>query len=109
MQIALLLEEGSTASSVATTLDMFRLAQRYQPEAGWQPHLFSTRGGLVHLTDAVAVETRRLPADLGDYAAIILPGFFAESLDHIVDRLHTPWRTVIDRLQHLPTTTLVAA
>lgn len=34
MKIALLLEEGSTSSSVATTLDMFRLAQRFQPEAG---------------------------------------------------------------------------
>jgi transcriptional regulator GlxA family with amidase domain len=109
MKIAMLLEEGATASSVTTTLDMFSLAQRYQPEAGWQPQLFSTNGGLVQLTDTVAVETRRLPADLGDYAAVILPGFFAESLDHIVSRLHTTWRTVIDRLQHLPETTLVAA
>jgi transcriptional regulator GlxA family with amidase domain len=109
MKIAMLLEEGATASSVTTTLDMLRLAQRYQPEAGWQPHLYSTRGGLVRLTDAVAVETRRLPADLGDFDAIILPGFFAESLEHIVTRLHDTWRTVIDRLQRLPETTLVAA
>ncbi len=109
MKIAMLLEEGATASSVATTLDMLNLAQRHQPGAGWQPHLYSTRGGLVRLTDAVAVETRRLPADLGDHDAILLPGFFAESLEHLVTRLHTTWQTVIDRLQRLPETTLLAA
>jgi len=109
MKIAMLLEEGATASSVTATLDMLSLARRYQPDAGWQPHLYSTRGGLVRLTDAVAVETQRLPADLGGYDAIILPGFFAESLEHIVTRLHTTWHTVIDRLRHLPETTLVAA
>ena len=109
MKIAMLLEEGATASSVTATLDMLSLARRYQPDAGWQPHLYSTRGGLVRLTDAVAVETQRLPSDLGGYNAIILPGFFAESLEHIVTRLHTSWRTVIDRLRHLPETTLVAA
>jgi transcriptional regulator GlxA family with amidase domain len=109
MKIAMLLEQGATASSVTTTLDMFRLAQRYQPEAGFQPFLFSTEGGLVRLTDAVAVDTQPLPASLGDFDAIILAGFFAESLDHIVSRLQTTWRTVIARLQHLPDTTLVAA
>ena len=109
MKIAMLLEEGATASSVTATLDMLSLARRYQPDAGWQPHLYSTRGGLVRLTDAVAVETQRLPSDLGGYNAIILPGFFAESLEHIVTRLHTTWHTVIDRLRHLPETTLVAA
>lgn len=109
MKIALLLEEGSTASSVATTLDMFRLAQRYQPEAGWQPHLFSTRGGLVRLTDAMVVETQCLPANLGDYDAIILPGFFAESVEHIAASMQTTWHSVIARLQKLPDTTLVAA
>ncbi len=109
MKIALLLEEGSTASSVATTLDMFRLAQRYQPEAGWQPHLFSTHGGPVRLTDAMLVETQRLPADLGSYGAIILPGFFAESVERIAERLQTTWYSVIARLQKLPDSTLVAA
>lgn len=109
MKIAMLLEEGATASSVTTTLDMLRIAQRYQPGSGWQPQLYSTRGGLVRLTDAIAVETQRLPAELGGYDAIILPGFFAESLDHIVTRLHTTWHSVIGRLQRLPETTLVAA
>ena len=109
MKTAILLEKGATASSVTTTLDMFRLAQRYQPEAGYQPHLFSTHGGLIQLTDAVTVDTRRLPADLGDYDAIILPGFFAESAEHIATQLQTTWRTVIARLQLLPESTLVAA
>lgn len=109
MKIALLLEEGSTASSVATTLDMFRLAQRYQPEAGWQPSLFSTHGGPVRLTDAMLVETQRLPADLASYDAIILPGFFAESVERIAEHLHTTWHSVIARLQKLPDATLVAA
>ncbi len=109
MKIALLLEEGSTASSVATTLDMFRLAQRFQPEGGWKPQLFSTHGGLVRLTDAMGVETHRLPADLGGYDAIILPGFFAESVERIAERLQTTWRGVIARLQKLPDTMLVTA
>ena len=109
MKIALLLEEGSTASSVATTLDMFRLAQRYQPEVGWQPHLFSTHGGLVHLADMLVIKTQQLPVDLSGYDAIILPGFFAESVERIAERLQTTWRSVIARLQKLPDTTLVAA
>lgn len=109
MKIALLLEEGSTASSVATTLDMFRLAQRYRPEANWQPQLFSAHGGLVRLSEAIALETRRLPANLGGYDAIILPGFFAESVERIAERLHTTWRGVISRLEKLPDNTLVAA
>ena len=109
MKIAMLLGEGATASSVTTTLDMFRLAQRYQPEAGWKPHLYSTQGGLMRLNDAVAVETLQLPASLGDHDAIILPGFFAESLDHLVSQLQTTWHPVITRLQRLPETTLVAA
>jgi transcriptional regulator GlxA family with amidase domain len=105
----MLLGEGATASSVTTTLDMFRLAQRYQPEAGWNPHLYSTSGGLMRLNGAVAVETLPLPADLDDYDAIILPGFFAESLEHLVSQLHTTWQTVIARLRRLPESTLVAA
>lgn len=109
MKIAMLLGEGATASSVTTTLDMFRLAQRYQPEAGWKPHLYSTQGGLMRLNDAVAVDTLQLPASLGDYDAIFLPGFFAESLDHLVSQLQTTWHPVITRLQRLPETTLVAA
>ena len=109
MKIAMLLGEGATASSVTMTLDMFCLAQHYQPEISWRPHLFSTHGGIIRLTDAVAVETQKLVANLGDYDAIILPGFFAKSLDHIATQLQTTLRAVIDKLQNLPETTLVAA
>lgn len=109
MKIALLVTEGSASSSVAITLDMFRLAQRFQPEAGWQPHLFSTHGGLVRLAEAMVVETHRLPVDLGDYDAVILTGFSAESLERIDERLRTTWRSIIARLRKLPESSLVAA
>ncbi len=109
MKIALLVEEGSASSSVAITLDMFRLAQRFQPEAGWALQLFSTRGGLVRLADAMALETQRLPSSLGGYDAILLPGFSAESVEHIDERLQTVWHGVIARLRQLPKETLVAA
>jgi len=109
MKIAMLLEAGATASSVAATLDMFRIAQRYQPEICYHPHLLSTRGGRVRLGDAVTVETRCLPPDLSDYDAIILPGFFAESAEHIAAQLQTTWRTVIASLKCLPESTLLAA
>lgn len=108
-KIALLLEEGSTASSVATTLDMLQLAARFQPAAGWRPRLFSTRGGKVALSDTLALETERLPARLDGFDAVILPGFFAESMPHIVARLQSSWHTVIERLRTLPESTLVAA
>ncbi len=109
VNIALLLEENSTASSVATTLDMFRLAQRFQPDAGWQPHLFSTHGGLVPLSETLAVQTQRLPYDMSGYDAVILPGFFADSMEHIAERLCSSWNSVIARLRKLPDATLVAA
>lgn len=83
MKIAMLLEATSTASSVAATLDMFSLAQRYQPGVGYLPQLLSTAGGLIRLGDAMTVETQRLPTDLGMYDALILPGFFAESVEHV--------------------------
>lgn len=109
MKIALLAEEGATASSIAATLDMFRLARRYQPGTDWQPRLYSTRGGPVRLSGAVTVGTHRLPAALGDCDAVILPGFFAESPEHLAAQLQTAWRTVVARLRRLPATTLVAA
>ena len=109
MKIALLLCEGATASSVTITLDMFRLAQRYQPEIDWKPNLFSACGGIIQLTDTVAIETQALPANLGDYNVLILPGFFAESITHIDTQLQTTWQAVIDKLRQLPETTLIAA
>lgn len=109
MNIALAVEPGATASSVMTTLDMFRIAARFKPDDGYRLHLFSTAGGPVRLTDVVTVDTLPLPASLGGYDALILPGFFAESVDHIAAQIQTTWAAVIDRLGKLDSETLVAA
>lgn len=107
--LAILIEPSSSASSIMTTLDMFQLAARLQPEAGHQLDLFSTVGGTVHLSAAVAVETQPMPASLAAYAAVILPGFFASSVEHIVEQLETTWQTVLARLRKLDGKPLVAA
>lgn len=109
MDIALIVEPGATASSVMTTLDMFRIAARFQPDDAFRLHLFSTAGGPVQLTEVVTVETRPLPTDLGEYRALILPGFFAESVEHIADRLRTTWTPLLSRLRTLGDNTLAAA
>jgi transcriptional regulator GlxA family with amidase domain len=88
---------------------MLRIAQRFQPETGWLPDLFSAQGGPKCLTEAIVVETERLPANLGGYDAVILPGFFAESMNEITARLQSTWREGISRVQRLPEATLVAA
>lgn len=108
MKIALLIEEGATASSIATTTDMFRLAQRFEPREDVTLHLLSTRGGLVRLTGTLAVETDTLPSSLDDYNAVILPGFAAESVKHVEVMLGTVWKQVIMRLRAIPEPTLVA-
>lgn len=109
MDIALAVESGATASSVMTTLDMFRIASRFAPHGGFRVHLFSTSGVPVRLTDVVTVETRPLPASFDTYQALILPGFFAESVEHIAAQLQTTWAPVIDRLRELGSGTLAAA
>lgn len=109
MKIALLVEEGSTLSSVAVTLDMVRLAQRFGPKGGLQVRLFSTTGGPVRLCGDVMVETRRLPTRLSNYDAVVLPGFFAQSTVHLEASLHSTWLPVIARLRKLPQRCLIAA
>lgn len=108
MKIALLLEEGATASSVATTSDMFRLARRFDPHKDFALRLLSTHGGPVRLTGALTVETDILPPSLGEYNAVILSGFAAESADHLDALLGTAWSQVIARLRTVPPSTLVA-
>ncbi len=108
MKTALLLEEGATASSVATTLDMFRLAQRFDPRDGFELRLLSTCGGPVRLTGSVTIETECLPPSLREYGAVILAGFAAESVERIVEGLHTTWQAPIERLRNLSDSTLVA-
>ncbi len=109
MDIALIAESGATASSVMTTLDMFRIASRFAPHEDFRVQLLSAAGGPVRLTEVVTVETRPLPADFNAYQAVILPGFFAESVDHIAAQLQTAWAPLIDRLGRLDSGTLAAA
>lgn len=109
MHIAILIEPGAMASSVMTTLDMFRIASRFAPQHDVRLDLLSTAGGPVRLTDAVMVDTAPLPEDLNGYDAVILPGFFAESVEHIAAQLQTTWSPLIARLRKLDGRTLVAA
>ena len=51
MGIRLWIEKGATASSVAVTLDMLRLAQRCQPERDWRLEIQSSKGGPVQLAE----------------------------------------------------------
>lgn len=109
MRVAIVLEPGSTASSVMTTLDMFRIASRFPAGKGSQVRLFSSSGGPIPLAGAVTVQTQGLPKSLDGHDAIIVPGFFGESLEHIVAQLQSVWAGVIARLGALEGDTLVAA
>jgi len=71
--------------------------------------LLSDGGGTVRLSEAVAVDTRPLAATLEDYAAVILPGFFAEDMAELTGRLRQEWQPVIARLRALSDATLTAA
>lgn len=108
-KIAILAEPGATASSIVTTLDMFRVAARLEPQVGHRLDLYSTRGGSVALGEALALETLPLPESLADYDAVILPGFFANSAEHIAAQLETTWQAPIARLRELRGGPLVAA
>lgn len=109
MKIALLLEDGATASSVTTTLDMFRLAQRFERRDDFELQLLSSLGGPVRLTGSVTIETARLPSSLNSYDAVILSGFAAESVEHIAGQMRTTWKTVLASLQKLSDSAIVAA
>ena len=107
--IALIVEPGSTPSSVMTTLDMVNIASRY-PEAGdCRVEALSISGGGVQLTPAVRVETRAMPESLGRYGAVIIPGFFAGDAVSLAGQLRTVWQPVIARLRALGPGTLAGA
>ena len=74
------------------------LRQRVRPQ---------TRGGAVQLSARVSVDTQKMPAQLAGYAAVILPGFFAENATDLIEQLRTTWQPVIARLRTLPAETLV--
>lgn len=107
--IALLVEPGSTLSSVMTSLDMVSIALRYPQAQHCQVDLLSSTGGSVALAHAVRVQTRALPTSLADYAAVILPGFLAEDLPSLTRQLRTVWRPVLDRLPTVRVDALLAA
>ena len=107
--IALIVEPGATASSVMLTLDMLSIASRYPEAAGCTLDVLSLRGSTVQLSAKVSVDTQKMPAQLAGYSAVILPGFFAENADALIEQLRTTWQPVIERLRALPTETLVAA
>ena len=108
-KIALIVEPTATLSSVMLTLDMVTIASRYPEAAGCHLDLLSTQGGGVEVSPGVRVETSVLPDTLADYAAVILPGFFALDIEHLAMLLRTVWPPVIDRLRGLPAETLVSA
>ena len=107
--IALLVEPGSTPSSVMTTLDMVNIARRYPAAADCRLDLLSSQGGSIRLSPLVLLETQRLPASLDSYAAIIISGFFARDLADLISQLQSAWQPVIERLRALPAERLIAA
>ncbi len=107
--IALLIEPGATPSSVTATLDLFRIANRFQPDDPFDLTLFSSQGGSVALTESLNVDTALLPLRLDDFDAVILPGFFAHEVPELMQKLSSQWQPAIERLRTLTDTTLVAA
>lgn len=108
-RIALIVEAGATASSVMSTLDMFNIAARYPDAAGCQVDLLSLAGGSIQLNPQVRVATQAMPETFAAYAAVILPGFFADDMAALTARLKTVWQPLIQRLRALPPELLVGA
>lgn len=108
-RIALIVEPGATPSSVMITLDMVNIASRYPEAADCCMDLLSVQGGTIALSPNIRVDTRRMPANLADYAAVIVPGFFSTGIDSIVAQLETGWKPVLKCLQSTSPAALVAA
>jgi transcriptional regulator GlxA family with amidase domain len=107
--IALLVESGATPSSVTATLDLFRIADRFDPDDPSRIDAFSARGGEVALAGGLRFDTRPLPKRLESYDAVIVPGFFAAEVSDLLDRLASVWQPAIARLSGLHGVPLVAA
>jgi transcriptional regulator GlxA family with amidase domain len=107
--IALLVESGSTPSSVAFTLDIFRIAERFTQNDSCLIEIYSAGGGEVILSPSLSLDTRPLPDRLDEFDAIILPGFFAADMEELVDQLGCQWQPIIERLALLPEGPIVAA
>jgi transcriptional regulator GlxA family with amidase domain len=107
--IALLVEPGSTPSSVTASLDLFRVADRFTTGDKCDISLFSAAGGPVVLSQSLHLETSALPEHLRDFDAVILPGFFARDMVELADILASQWMPAVARLGALDESTLVAA
>lgn len=108
-RIALIVEPGSTPSSVMSTLDMFSIASRYPEAKDCRVELLSSPGGTIQLAPAVRVDTQAMTDTLEPYVAVILPGFFAEDVAALSGQLQTVWQPTIARLRALGPATLAAA
>jgi transcriptional regulator GlxA family with amidase domain len=109
LRVILWLEDGATASSVAATLDMFRLAHRFAPTAGFLPIPSSTLGGDIRLAESMTIATTPLPEAFSANDVIIVPGFFADAVEHIDRLLQTTWQEGMRRLALAPPSVLMAA
>jgi transcriptional regulator GlxA family with amidase domain len=107
--LALLVEPGSTSSSITATLDLFQIARRLAPDDPFDLTLFSSQGGLISLSEIVQIKTQLLPRQLTGFDAVILPGFFAEDLNELFEKLADQWQPAIQCLRKLPLTTHIAA
>jgi transcriptional regulator GlxA family with amidase domain len=107
--IALLVESGATSSSVTTTLDLFRIAGRFDPADSLRIDAFSAHGGVVPLTGGLHLETKPLPERLAGYEAVIVPGFFAAEIADLIGLLDTVWQPAVACLRKSPAAPLVAA
>lgn len=107
--IALVVESGATSSSVTASLDLFRIAGRFDPADPFRIDTFSARGGAVPLTGGLALDSRPLPERLDGYDAVIVPGFFAVEPQDLLAQLNSVWRPAIACLARSQTAPLVAA
>lgn len=108
--IALIIQPGSTPSSVMSTLDIFSIANRFVEKGrGFRVDLLSTARSPVALSGAVRVETLPLPMSFSGYDAVILPGFFAEDIASLTTQLQSVWEPVIVLLKGMGHGPLLAA
>ena len=107
--IALLAEAGATASSVTATLDLFQIANRFDPADPFVVNIFSAKGGPVPLASGLTLETRPLPGRLDGHDVCVIPGFFAAGTPELLERLAADWRPAVGCLADSRAVPLVAA
>lgn len=108
-RVALLVEPGATPSSLTVTLDMFRIAGRFDPADPFQVAGCSSRGGTLPLTSGLSLQTMPLPKTPDGYDAVIIPGLFAVETPDLLAQLGSVWPPAIACLKRSPAVPLVAA